>query len=401
MAPNWGDNGGVRALYVAFDVFPRPKGSSSHIASMIAALAGDFGPVCVLCLGDATLAPFEEVGSVSIYRMAAVSRDVLARATAFAQFVEFHARRLADSLELIVFRDPWGGIPAMRGANGVPTVFEVNALPSWEMAYSRPGFAESPTLQAKLGDMERACLRGAAAVLCVSAVTRRALVSIGVAEERVYVIPNAASETYFRGIEEPCAIPSILDGEWCGYVGGLQAWQGVEFLIDAFAMTGVGKLVIVHSGHAAAARELERRVARHRLEGRVLVHGPLAPAALASVFARVRFTVAPLAETARNTWQGCCPVKIVESMAAGTPVLASDLAVSRELITHGENGWLAAAGDKRAWALGLERLFLDRALRDRLAAAAIFSARDNFCQAIAHEELNTVFRLAAGMGVTE
>ena len=60
MAPNWGDDGGVRALYVAFDVFPRPKGSSSHIASMIAALAGDFGPVCVLCLGDATLAPLQK-----------------------------------------------------------------------------------------------------------------------------------------------------------------------------------------------------------------------------------------------------------------------------------------------------------------------------------------------------
>jgi hypothetical protein len=48
----------------------------------------------------------------------------------------------------------------------------------------------------------------------------------------------------------------------------------------------------------------------------------------------------------------------------------------------------------------LERLFSDRVLRDRLAAAAIFTAREHFCQAIAHEELNTVFRLAAGMGVT-
>lgn len=368
---------------------------------MIGALARDFGPVCVLCLGDSELAPFEEDGVISIFRMGAVSRDVLHRATAFAQFVEFHARRLAGTLELIVFRDPWGGIPAMRGAKDVPAVFEVNALPSWEMAYSRPGFGESPTLQAKLGDMERACLRDVAAVLCVSAVTKRALVSIGVPGDRVVVIPNAASETYFRGKEEPCAIPEILDGEWCGYVGGLQAWQGVEFLIDAFAMTRVGKLVIVHSGHGAGARELERRVARHRLEGRVLLHGPLEPAALASVFARVRFTVAPLAETARNTWQGCCPVKIVESMAAGTPVLASDLAVSRELIRHGEDGWLEAAGDRRAWALALEKLFGDAALRDTLAAAAKRTARDNFCQAIAHEKLNTVFRLAAGMGVTE
>ena len=79
----------MRALYVAFDVFPRPKGSSSHIASMIAALGREFGPVTVLCLGDSELAPFEEDGAISIYRMAAVSRDVLVRATTFAQFVEF------------------------------------------------------------------------------------------------------------------------------------------------------------------------------------------------------------------------------------------------------------------------------------------------------------------------
>jgi glycosyltransferase involved in cell wall biosynthesis len=125
----------------------------------------------------------------------------------------------------------------------------------------------------------------------------------------------------------------------------------------------------------------------------------LEPGPLAGVFARLRFTVAPLAETARNTWQGCCPVKIVESMAAGTPVLASDLAVSRELIRHGEDGWLAAPGDKRAWALGLERLFSDAALRDTLAAAAFSRARETFSQSIAHNLLCAEFRRTAGMGV--
>ena len=168
----------------------------------------------------------------------------------------------------------------------------------------------------------------------------------------------------------------------------------MEFLIDAFALTGTGHLLIVHSGNRGT-RDIERRVARHGLGARVLLHGPLAPDDLAGVFARLRFTVAPLMETARNTWQGCCPVKIVESMAAGTPVIASDLAVSRELIRDGEDGLLAAPGDRRSWALAMERLFHDSALRGRLAANSFYTARERFSQSIAHEKLSAVFRAAA------
>lgn len=388
------DNMRARALYVAFDVFPRPKGSSSHIASMLAALAPGFAPVAALCLGDPDLPVYESADGVEIHRLPGTQRDVLQRATAFAQFVEFHAARLAGSLELIVFRDPWGGVPALRGAPGCPSIFEVNALPSWELAYSRPGFATSPALAAKLGDMERYCLRRCTAVLCVSAVTRRALMAEGVPGAKITVIPNAASEVYFAGKAQPNPLPALEEGEWCAYAGGLQPWQGVDALIDAFARTSSGRLLIVHSGNRTT-RDLERQIARHGLAPRVTLQTPLSPPELAAVYSRVRFTVAPLAETARNTWQGCCPVKMVESMAAGTPVLASDLAVSREWIRHGENGWLAPPGDRRGWALALENLFQNHPLRDKLASGAFCTARDNFSQQIAHEQLNAVFRAAA------
>jgi glycosyltransferase involved in cell wall biosynthesis len=379
----------ARALYVAFDVYPRPKGSSSHIASMVSALEQEYGAVTVLCLGSPELPLLEQTGGVVIHRYPAGQRELLARATGFAQFVSLHTSRLRGELELIVFRDPWGGLPATAAAEGIPAIFEVNALPSWELGYSRPGFTQSPALMTKLGDMERRCLREASAVLCVSGVTQRALVMEGVAAGRVTVVPNAASPIYFGG--GACSLPALAEGEWCAYVGGLQPWQGVEFLLDSFAWTSRGRLLIVHSGNRST-RELERRIARHGLDGRVLLHPPLAPAELAGVFGRLRFTVAPLEETARNTWQGCCPVKIVESMAAGTPVLAADLAVSRELIRHGENGWLASPGDRRAWALAMDRLFADDGLRARLAIGARASARP---QVAAHEELRKLFRETA------
>jgi glycosyltransferase involved in cell wall biosynthesis len=51
-------------------------------------------------------------------------------------------------------------------------------------------------------------------------------------------------------------------------------------------------------------------------------------------------SVAPLTDSPRNVVQGCAPLKILESMASGAPVVASDVPPVRELIRHRENGWL-------------------------------------------------------------
>jgi glycosyltransferase involved in cell wall biosynthesis len=58
-------------------------------------------------------------------------------------------------------------------------------------------------------------------------------------------------------------------------------------------------------------------------------------------------------------------------MAAGTPVVATDLPSIRSLVTHGQNGWLVPPGDAGALAEGI-RTVLDN---EALAAALVKSAR--------------------------
>jgi glycosyltransferase involved in cell wall biosynthesis len=76
--------------------------------------------------------------------------------------------------------------------------------------------------------------------------------------------------------------------------------------------------------------------------------------------------VAPLADTPRNTRQGCCPLKILESLAGGTAVVASDLPVVRDLIeflggAEGTSGVRLARADRPAeFALELRKLLDDR-----------------------------------------
>lgn len=391
------------SLYAAFDVFPRAKGSTSHIASMVRGLERAFGSVRLLCLGAPEMPAYQREGAIEIFRYRRRQRDLLTRATGFARFVAGHVRALRGGLRLAVFRDPWGGYPLLRSEPGCPCVFEVNALPSWELGYSRPGLAADPVLLAKLRDMERFCLRGARRLLCVSGVTRRALMAEGVPGGRVEVIPNVAHDAFFSAASLPCSIAALENGEWCGYVGGLQAWQGVETLVDGFARMAAERprtrLLILHGDTPKMLSAVERRVARAGLGDRVLLHAPLSQEGVAGVLGRLRFTAVPLADTPRNTVQGCCPVKLVESLAAGTPVVASDLAVNREWVRDGEEGLLAPPDDARAWALALRRMFDGGAERDRMAAAARRRAEETFSWRIVHERLHNMFHYTANGGM--
>lgn len=381
-----------RAVYIAFDVFPRPKGSSSHIRAMLEALTNSFAPVIAICLGDPETPAVERQESLEIHRLSTAKYpDLLDRATAFAKLVEKILCEHRTSLERIVFRDPWGGFPAIRAFPHCPAFFEVNALPSWELPYSRPSLAASATFAAKLGDLERFCLRGAHRILCVSQVTRRALAAdFGTDPGRIEVIPNSASDCFFAAA--PAGPPCDF-----AYVGGLQPWQGVDRLIDSVSLLAPdlqSDLRIIHSGGPArAVRSLERRIVSHpaALRSRVTLEDPQPPEMLAATLAGLRFTVAPLTETPRNTWQGCCPIKIVESMAAGTPVIASDLEVTRELIRHGEDGFLVPPGDTRALAAAIQRLSHDTPFRNTLAEGAKRTAYERFSRSFALEQLCRVF----------
>jgi len=60
---------------------------------------------------------------------------------------------------------------------------------------------------------------------------------------------------------------------------------------------------------------------------------------------------------------------ILEAMAAGVPVVATDIPGTRELVVSGTTGYLVPVGDRAAFARYTERLLNDAALAARLSAA--------------------------------
>jgi glycosyltransferase involved in cell wall biosynthesis len=79
------------------------------------------------------------------------------------------------------------------------------------------------------------------------------------------------------------------------------------------------------------------------------------------------------------------PLTILEAMATGLPVVATDVAGAGEVIEDGVSGLLVPPGDEQALADALARLAADDALRARMGSTAVAVVQERFSfETIAH-----------------
>jgi phosphatidylinositol alpha-mannosyltransferase len=169
-------------------------------------------------------------------------------------------------------------------------------------------------------------------------------------------IPNGVDVVRFaRGPVRPVV------GETVGFVGRFdEPRKGMDVLLDAVALLAPQRpdlrVLIVGRGDAEALRRAAGPVA-HRLD----VLGPVDDAEKAAALRSVRVLCAP------NLGGESYGMVLTEAMAAGAPVLASDLDAFRAVL--GPAGTLFPAGDAPALARELAALLDDPARRAALAAA--------------------------------
>ena len=80
----------------------------------------------------------------------------------------------------------------------------------------------------------------------------------------------------------------------------------------------------------------------------------------------------------------------LEAMASGKTLLASDIAAAREVVRHGDNGFLFPKGDVVDLAAQLARIAGDGALRERLGAAARLSVLRHDVGVVADQYLDVI-----------
>ncbi|MCI0489057.1 MAG: glycosyltransferase [Blastocatellia bacterium] len=325
-----------RALYAAFDRFPSQKGAASHIYRMSQTLFDLMQGGLLYALGDEELPVYQKEDSIEILRYSRPVANFLERTLRYGRRLSALLEQQGDSLRLCHFRDPWSGVPILTHRDRrYVTVYEVNGLPSIELPYSYPKAA--PLTLARIREAERFCWSEADSIITPSRTIKDNLVRLGAAAEKITVIPNGAD------IPSASARPADAPSRYIIYFGALQRWQGVDVLLRAFArladLDDLG-LVICSSTHPRLAKAYRKLAEKLGVAERMLWFFRIQEGELAPWRAHALLSVAPLTECSRNLDQGCCPLKILESMASGVPVLASDLPSVREIMTDRVDGRL-------------------------------------------------------------
>jgi glycosyltransferase involved in cell wall biosynthesis len=249
-----------------------------------------------------------------------------------------------------------------------PIILELNAPLAQEQAtYRTTGLSELAA------QVERWTLSHADAVLTVSEPLRQHVLALGVAPDRVHVLPNGVNPALFH----PAAPDKAVDRRWhldggpvVGFVGGLRPWHGVEvlpLLLERLATRHNGVRLVV-AGDGPLRSELERQLEQRGLRSKAVITGLLPHDEIPTLIRRFDVAVAPYSQANHAFYFS--PLKIFEYMACGAPVVAPRLGQIAELLRHGETGLLYSAGDVDALAACCDQLLAEPAVRRRIGTAA-------------------------------
>ncbi len=368
--PAAGDSSAPEIAYVSTDpgvpVFGS-KGASVHVQEVLTALVRLGAKVKLFSSSAAGNKPLELSG-VEVRELRDWPRGSLSGVESTVEAANESLRSaLADDgpYDLVYERYALWSYAGMEYARslGIPGTLEVNApLVEEEERYR---------------NLRNRALAEAVARRVYGASRRLVAVSKGVAsylsgfpeaEGKVHVVRNGVNPARFPSHAEPSA-PARPGTFTVGFVGSLKPWHGLETLVDAYALlhekTRKTRLLVV--GDGPEKERLAKSLAARGLSTSCEFTGAVTPSEVSGFIASMNVGVAPYPDLEGFYFS---PLKILEYMAAGKPVVASRVGDIPDLVRDGVDGLLVPPGDPAALGAALDRLRADRRLCDALGSAA-------------------------------
>lgn len=226
--------------------------------------------------------------------------------------------------------------------------------------------------------------RWARNVLCISSAVREVLIESGVDADKCIVIPNAVDPNRFNHSANP-EVNLRSEFGWSSehkvyaLVGRVVSWKGQNILIEAMAIARQSdssvRALIVGDGDKSGANDayiarLRSRIEELGLEEIVILAGHRSDIPAIMKEADVVVCPSSLPEPFGRV--------IIESMAVGTPIIATNAGGATDIITDNVDGLLVAINDSNALSEAILRLSKDQALARRLSSAALRTVAERY-----------------------
>lgn len=319
--------------------------------------------------------PCETREGIPYYRtQRSAHKRTLPYASELAMMARF-ARRIGDvaraeGVTVLHAHSPvLNGLPAIWAARrlGLPAVYESRAF--WEDAAVDHGTTRENSVRYRVTRaLETLAFRQASRVVVIAHAMRREIIGRGIAADRIHVVPNGVDADRFSPAPRDEALAQRLGlsgGPVFGFIGSFYHYEGLRFLVERFPalrerIPGT-QLLLVGGGEDEAAL-------RSAAVDGVLFAGQVPYNRVTDYYSLIDVFVCP--RRRMRLTELVTPLKPLEAMAAGIPVLASDVGGLAELIEHDSTGLLFRADDAAAFVREAVNLASDSRLRARLGAGA-------------------------------
>jgi glycosyltransferase involved in cell wall biosynthesis len=221
----------------------------------------------------------------------------------------------------------------------------------------------------KFSWLDRLFARSVEVGICMTAAVRRHCEEQQISAKRMLVIYDGLDLDGFRPTQDSAAtrlqLGISLEVPLVGIVGHIQGWKGQRVVVDAIRevrsiLPEIRCLIVggVHRNGAEYAEEIHRLVKEHGLEQNIIFTGfrEDVPNLVAAMDVLIHSSVAP--EPFGRV--------ILEGMALGKPVIATNIGGVPEFVEDGRTGKLVSPGHPQALAEALVGLLQSSLLRDRL-----------------------------------
>jgi glycosyltransferase involved in cell wall biosynthesis len=235
-------------------------------------------------------------------------------------------------------------------------------------------------------------VRSADALISIGRFTEEGFLRLNADANRIVSIPNGVElEPLTCRASRPQDLDTaIVEDQYILFLGRLALRKGVDTLLEAMSRikpNGHVQLVIAGSGDEREA--IERMVDQLNMRQRVRLVGRVEGAAKAYLLQNARCTVMP-----SRGWEAF-PLVVLESYAAGRPVVGTAIAGLEDLIEHEHNGLLVKPDSPVDLAAALTRVLEDDAWLNRASAAARQSTEGYGWDSIARRHVELYARLIA------
>ena len=281
-----------------------------------------------------------------------------------------------------------------RRGPGVRFVYEAHRLCHTEVTKRRDRWLSVdriPGAAHRLRTAERRAIEEADGLIALTEAVRGAVAACFQVRCPTLVLPSG---TIWPAAEPPATSERDID---VLYAGKIEHRKGVFDLVAAMAHLPGRRLWVV-GGSEAEVAALRTAAAAHGVDGQVEAVGFVEPTRIAEFLRRARVGVCPLpAGVSVISESFTSPLKILEMLAHGVPVVASDLPSTRAILEPDQTAVLVEPNRPEALAGAIRRLLDDAPLADRLRRHGRALAREYSWDRRA-ERLLAFLRSIAGEG---